>query len=86
MCKETVGSIQPHGKEDILAERNLIDTAGQPNSEKRSYSVDEAAQLLGVSKRSIYNLCAQGAFKSVRIGTKLRISRKSFDEWLDGNV
>ena len=42
-------------------------------------------RLLGVSKRSIYNLCASGAFKSVRIGTKLRISRKSFDEWLDGS-
>ena len=47
--------------------------------------VSEAAEILGVSKRSIYNLCASGAFKSVRIGTKLRISRKSFDEWLDGS-
>lgn len=58
-----------------------------PTSEldKRSYSVSEAAAILGVSKRSIYNLCAQDAFKSVRIGTKLRISKKSFDEWLDGN-
>ena len=49
------------------------------------YSVSEAAEILGVSKRSIYNLCASGAFKSVRIGTKLRISKKSFDEWLDGS-
>ena len=54
------------------------------DSDKRSYSVAEAAAILGVSKRSIYNLCAQDAFKSVRIGTKLRISKKSFDEWLDG--
>lgn len=52
--------------------------------EKRSYSVAEAAEILGVSKRSVYNLCAAGAFKTVRIGKKLRISRKSFDEWLDG--
>ena len=52
--------------------------------DKRSYSVAEAAAILGVSKRSIYNLCAQDVFKSVRIGTKLRISKKSFDEWLDG--
>lgn len=55
------------------------------NSDKRSYSVTEVAAILGVSKRSVYNLCAQEAFKSVRIGTKLRISKKSFDEWLDGN-
>ena len=58
----------------------------QANSDKRSYSVAEAASILGVSKRSIYNLCSQGAFKTVRIGTKLRISKKSFDEWLDGSI
>jgi excisionase family DNA binding protein len=52
---------------------------------KRSYSVAEAAEILGVSKRSVYNLCAAEAFKTVRIGKKLRISRRSFDEWLDGN-
>lgn len=52
---------------------------------KRSYSVAEAAEILGVSKRSVYNLCAQNVFKSVRIGTKLRISKKSFDDWLDGS-
>lgn len=53
--------------------------------EKRSYSVAEAAEILGVSKRSVYNLCSQNVFKSVRVGTKLRISKKSFDDWLDGS-
>ena len=42
-------------------------------SEKRSYSVAEIAEILGVSKRSVYNLCSAGVIKSVRIGTKLRI-------------
>lgn len=63
-----------------------IQQANSDNPDKRSYSVAEAASILGVSKRSVYNLCSQGAFKSVRIGTKLRISKKSFDEWLDGNI
>lgn len=58
----------------------------QGASEKRSYSVSEAAGILGVSRKSIYNLCAQGAFKTVRVGTMLRISKKSFDDWLDGNA
>lgn len=57
----------------------------EASSEKRSYSVAEAADILGVSKRSVYNLCSQGVFKSVRIGTRLRISKKSFDDWLDGS-
>ena len=50
----------------------------------QSYSVAEIAEILGVSKRSVYNLCSAGVIKSVRIGTKLRISKKAFDEWLDG--
>lgn len=59
-------------------------TTPETSPEKRSYSVTEAAEILGVSKRSVYNLCAANAFKTVRIGKKLRISRKSFDAWLDG--
>ena len=69
-----------------MADNNIAANTGQADSEKRSYSVEEAARILGVSKRSVYKLCSQELFKSVRIGTKLRISKKSFDEWLDGNV
>ena len=65
-----------------MADKQFLENTDRNNAEKRSYSVSEAAEILGVS---IYNLCASGAFKSVRIGTKLRISRKSFDEWLDGS-
>lgn len=68
-----------------MADIKNTENAGQAFSDKRSYSVTEVAEILGVSKRSVYNLCAQNAFKSVRIGTKLRISKKSFDDWLDGN-
>lgn len=69
-----------------MADNNITENTEQADSEKRSYSVEEAARILGVSKRSVYKLCSQELFKSVRIGTKLRISKKSFDEWLDGNV
>ena len=65
-----------------MADTTLIHQEAVP--EKRSYSVAEIAEILGVSKRSVYNLCSAGVIKSVRIGTKLRISKKAFDEWLDG--
>lgn len=64
-----------------MAEVNSTNQKATP--EKRSYSVAEVAALLNVSKRSIYNLCSSGELKCVR-RTKLRISKKSFDEWLDG--
>ena len=50
---------------------------------KRVYSVDEIAEMLNVSKGSVYELIKQGQFNTVRIGSAIRVSKKSFDEWLD---
>lgn len=52
-------------------------------SEKRVYSVDEIADILNISKGSAYDLIKEGLFNTVRIGSAIRISKKSFDEWLD---
>lgn len=50
---------------------------------KRTYTVDEIQDILGVSRPTTYNLIASGVFKSVRVGRRIRVSKKSFDEWLD---
>jgi excisionase family DNA binding protein len=50
---------------------------------KRTYLVEEIASILGIGRSSAYELVKQGHFKIVRIGTAIRISKKSFDEWLD---
>lgn len=54
--------------------------------DKRVYRVDEIAEILGISNSSAYDLVKKGYFKTVRIGTAIRISKKSFDEWLDSQV
>ena len=51
--------------------------------DKRTYTVDEIQDILGISRTSAYNLVKKNAFHSVRIGGSIRISKKSFDEWLD---
>lgn len=51
--------------------------------ERRIYLVEEIAQILGIGRSSAYELVKEGHFKIVRIGTAIRISKKSFDEWLD---
>ena len=48
-----------------------------------AYTVEEIAAILHIGRSSAYTLVKKGYFKSVRIGTAIRISRKSFDEWLD---
>ena len=50
---------------------------------KRTYSVDEVREILGISRRKAYELCNSDCFKVVRVGRVLRISKVSFDNWLD---
>ena len=51
--------------------------------EKRTYTVKEIADILGIGKTAAYKLVHTGVFKTVQIGTTIRVSRQSFDEWLD---
>ena len=51
--------------------------------ERRTYKVDDIAQILGIGRTSAYILVKEGHFKIVRIGNAIRISNRSFDEWLD---
>ncbi len=51
--------------------------------DKRTYTVEEIARILGISQTSAYILVKEGHFKIVRIGNAIRISKRSFDEWLD---
>lgn len=47
------------------------------------YTVEEIAKLLSIGKTTAYALVKEGHFKIVRIGSAIRISKQSFDEWLD---
>ena len=51
--------------------------------ERRTYTVDDIAQILGIGRTSAYILVKERHFKIVRIGNAIRISKRSFDEWLD---
>ena len=50
---------------------------------KRTYSVDEIKSILGIRKRKAYDLCKTNCFKVVRVGSAIRISKTSFDSWLE---
>lgn len=54
-----------------------------PDNEKRAYSVDDIMAILDISRSSAYILIKKNLFRSVKIGNQLRISKVSFDEWLD---
>ena len=48
----------------------------------RTYTVDDIAAILGIAKSTAYRLVNSGEFKTIRIGYAIRISRKSFEDWL----
>ncbi|MFR9200092.1 MAG: helix-turn-helix domain-containing protein [Candidatus Gastranaerophilaceae bacterium] len=50
---------------------------------KRVYTVEEISEILGISRSAAYDLVKKGEFKAVRIGATIRISKPSFDAWLD---
>lgn len=55
-------------------------------SGRRTYKVEDIAEILNIGRTSAYNLVKEGHFKVVRIGNAIRVSKKSFDEWLDAQV
>ncbi|GFI42326.1 hypothetical protein IMSAGC017_02374 [Thomasclavelia cocleata] len=54
--------------------------------EKKTYTVQEIMKILNIGKNAAYQLVEQKHFKSVRIGSSIRISKESFDKWLNDNL
>lgn len=64
----------------------------QPNalidlpSDKRCYTVEDLQMILSCGRETIYSLLNRHEFRWFRLGGKrgaYRISKRSFDEWLD---
>lgn len=54
--------------------------------EKRTYTVAEIQDILEIGRNAAYDIVKKGYFSSVRIGGIIRISKRSFDAWLDGKT
>lgn len=54
-----------------------------PLPENRTYTVEQIAAMLGIGRTAAYALVKADHFKVMRIGSAIRISRKSFDEWME---
>ncbi|MDO5138223.1 MAG: helix-turn-helix domain-containing protein [Oscillospiraceae bacterium] len=53
-------------------------------NEKRCYTVRELQEMLGISRQNVYALLKKNEFRWILVAGKYRISKKSFDAWLDG--
>ena len=52
---------------------------------KRTYSVEDVQRILDISRSTAYQLIKKKLFRSVKAGKQIRISKSSFDAWLDAS-
>ena len=55
----------------------------KPLPEPRAYTVEQIAATLNIGRTTAYQLVKKEQLKTVRIGNAIRVSKKSFDEWLE---
>ena len=60
--------------------------ASKPAQNKKSYSVAEIQQILGISRPTAYALIKKDLFQSVRMGSGIRTIKSSFDALLDSTM
>ena len=66
----------------ISREDHFMSTNEKGTPQSRTYTVNDIAAILGIGRASAYKLASSGLFKTIRIGNMIRISRKSFEDWL----
>ena len=80
----TEGSQGPF-QNDISKGENFMNTSTTNEKEtpqSRIYTVNDIAAILGIGRASADKLANSGLFKTIRISNMIRISRKSFEDWL----
>ena len=66
------------------SDTRLPNTFRQTDPDIRAYTVDDIQHILKVSRTTVYELLNSKKFHSVRVGGQYRISKKSFENWLNG--
>lgn len=61
---------------------NDIPQNSSPEDTKMTLTVQEAAQLVRICKPKMYELVRAGKVRSIKVGKKILISRKSLMDWL----
>ena len=56
------------------------------NGEKLVLSVAEAAEIVGISDRYMYELVKTEGFPTIRIGKRLLVSRPGLERWLEAQA
>ena len=64
----------------MLAEREVNMTE---RVKAMTYSVEETAEILGLSTKTVYDLCSSRDFPALRIGRRIRVNAEGLRRWID---
>jgi excisionase family DNA binding protein len=53
--------------------------------ERRTFTVEEAGQILGLSRNSAYSLAKDGSLPTIRLGRRLLVPKVALDRLLAGD-
>ena len=56
------------------------------NKPKLTYTVPEAAEVLGVSTSKMYNVVKIVGFPTIKIGGRLLVSAKGLENWIEAQA
>ena len=51
---------------------------------RRTYTVLEVAEILGIGRNTAYEICRTGEIPTIRIGGRVLVPRTAIDELLEG--
>ncbi len=54
------------------------------DNERKVYTVQEVAEMLGISTSHAYGLAKQKMFPTLMLGKRLVVPKRKFDAWLEG--
>jgi excisionase family DNA binding protein len=66
-----------------------LTTDGRDNTarhERATVGIREAAQILGIGRNQAYQAARRGEIQTIRIGSRLLVSRRSIERMLDGRT
>ena len=62
---------------------NDIPQNSSPENTKLTLTVPEAARIVGICNPKMYELVRAGKIRSIKVGKKILISRKSLTDWVE---
>jgi len=77
------GTIRNHDLRELL--ERIADTGPlpKPSSSKITFSVAEVAEMTGLSPNTIRKTIQVGKLKAVRLGSRVLVTQKALEEWLE---